>query len=73
MITKISLHSDSSILPTSSCVCPLTQGGGFLLGLCGAESIRPRPHQRERRAAAGRVCSGHRGLEDQGATPVPLQ
>lgn len=73
MIPEISLHSGLSLSPTSSCVCPLTQGGGLLLGLCGAEPVRPRPHQRERRAAAGRVCSGHRGLEDQGATPVPLQ
>lgn len=54
-------------------VCPLTQGGGFLLGVCGAESIRPWPHQRERRAAAGRMCSGHRGHEDQGTTRVSLQ
>lgn len=54
-------------------VYPLAQGGGSLLGICGAESICPRPHQRERRAAAGRVRSGHRGLKDQRETPVPLQ
>lgn len=54
-------------------VYPLAQGGGSLLGVCGAESICPRPRQRERRAAAGRVRSGHRGLKNQGETPVPLQ
>lgn len=43
-----------------------------MLGVCGPESVCPRSDQRERRAAAGRVRPGHRGDEDQGATPVPL-
>lgn len=60
-------------LSLCACVCPVVQGGGFLLGICGTESVRPRHRQRERRAAAGRVCSGHRGLQDQGQTPVSLQ
>lgn len=54
------------------CVCPLAQGGGFVLGHCGAESVCCGPQQWERGAAAGRVCSGHRGHEDEGETPLPL-
>lgn len=59
--------------PTFFCVCPLLQGGGFLLGVRGAESLCPRPHQRKRGAAAGWVCTGHWRLQDQGQTPFPLQ
>lgn len=57
---------------TFFCVCPLLQGGGFLLGVRGAESLRPRPQKRKRGAAAGRVCAGHSRLQDQGQTPFPL-
>lgn len=52
-------------------VCP-PQGGGSVPGVRGPEPVCPRPDQRERRAAAGRVRPGHRGDEDQGETPVPL-